>query len=195
MTDKKFTDEEIIKAVECFALCKDMGEYSCLGCAFDKEPICDENASEGIAEAALDLINRQKAEIERIKSNYSKLCEYLEKMEFELSEINADISWFREAKISNLSSAVKEIKAEAYKEFAEKLKKSIEILQEERDYAQFPKYVKEAIKIAISAIEKQIPKSPLKTRSEIICQTCNTLVGSSPYCRYCGQAIDWSDTE
>lgn len=31
---------------------------------------------------------------------------------------------------------------------------AIEILQEERDYSQFPEYVKEAIKIAISAIEK-----------------------------------------
>lgn len=35
---------------------------------------------------------------------------------------------------------------------------AIEILQEERDYAQFPEYVKEAIKIATSAIEKQMPK-------------------------------------
>lgn len=72
---------------------------------------------------------------------------------------------------------------------------AIEILQEERDYAQFPKYVKEAIEIATSAIEKQIPKKPRKTRSEIVCPTCNTLVGSSPYCRYCGQAIDLGDTE
>ena len=48
--------------------------------------------------------------------------------------------------------------------------------------------------IAISAIEKQIPKKPTKTRSEIVCPTCKTLIGSSPYCRYCGQAIDWSDT-
>lgn len=51
------------------------------------------------------------------------------------------------------------------------------------------------IATAISAIEKQIPKKPVKTRSEIVCPTCKTLVGSSPYCRYCGQAIDWSNTE
>ena len=44
------------------------------------------------------------------------------------------------------------------------------------------------------ALEKQIPKKPRKTRTEIVCPTCATLVGSSPYCRYCGQAIDWSDT-
>ena len=51
-----------------------------------------------------------------------------------------------------------------------------------------------SLDIAISAIEKQIPKKPRKTRTEIVCPTCATLIGSSPYCRYCGQAIDWSDT-
>ena len=51
-----------------------------------------------------------------------------------------------------------------------------------------------SLDIAISAIEKQIPKRPTKIRSEIVCPTCKTLIGSSPYCRYCGQAIDWSDT-
>ena len=59
-------------------------------------------------------------------------------------------------------------------------------------------YNEQTIKInglAIEALEKQIPKKPTKTRSEIVCPTCKTLVGSSPYCRYCGQALDWSDTE
>ena len=51
-----------------------------------------------------------------------------------------------------------------------------------------------SLDIAISAIEKQIPKKPRKTKTEIVCPTCATLIGSSPYCRYCGQAIDWSDT-
>lgn len=46
---------------------------------------------------------------------------------------------------------------------------------------------------AKEGLKKQIPKKPRKTRSEIVCPTCNTLVGSSPYCRYCGQALDWSD--
>lgn len=46
---------------------------------------------------------------------------------------------------------------------------------------------------AIVALEKQIPKKPVEVRNEIVCPTCKTLVGSSPYCRYCGQALDWSD--
>lgn len=47
-----------------------------------------------------------------------------------------------------------------------------------------------AFDIAISALEKQIPKKPIKTKSEIVCPTCRTLVGSNPYCKYCGQALD-----
>ena len=48
-----------------------------------------------------------------------------------------------------------------------------------------------SLDIAISAIEKQIPKIVRETKNEIVCQTCGTLVGSSPYCRYCGQKLSW----
>ena len=41
------------------------------------------------------------------------------------------------------------------------------------------------------ALEKQMPKKPIKYKYEIVCPSCKTLVGSSPYCRYCGQALDW----
>lgn len=48
-----------------------------------------------------------------------------------------------------------------------------------------------SLDIAISALEKQIPKIVRKTKNEIVCPTCGTLVGSSPYCRYCGQKLFW----
>lgn len=48
-----------------------------------------------------------------------------------------------------------------------------------------------SLDIAISAIEKQIPKIVRKTKNEIVCPTCGTLVDSSPYCRYCGQKLSW----
>ena len=73
-------------------------------------------------------------------------------------------------------------------------KEAIEILQEEHDYAQLKSYVNAAIDIAISAIEKQVPKKPKKIKNEIVCPTCGTLIGSNPYCKYCGQAIDWGDS-
>lgn len=45
------------------------------------------------------------------------------------------------------------------------------------------------------ALEKQIPKKPIKYKDEIVCPSCKTLVGSPPYCRYCGQALDWGEEE
>ena len=90
---------------------------------------------------------------------------------------------------------------------------AIEILQEERDYAQFPKYVREAIEIANSAIKKQIPKKPIYEDIGNVygaikrtCAKCGDVCliseGAKPfehYCRYCGQALDFnsngSDTE
>ena len=42
-------------------------------------------------------------------------------------------------------------------------KEAIEILQEERNYAQFPKYVREAIDITTSAIKTKHNKQTRKT--------------------------------
>lgn len=53
--------------------------------------------------------------------------------------------------------------------------------------------VTKAYNTAIIALEKQIPKKPIKYKYEIVCPSCKTLVGSAPYCRYCGQALDWKE--
>ena len=61
MSDKKFTDEDIIKALE---LCKEGTFKSCKKCPFTGT--CSEG--EGLMEKnTLDLINRQKSEIETLK--------------------------------------------------------------------------------------------------------------------------------
>ena len=92
MTDKKFTDEEIIKALECCST--DRGD--CDKCALQKE--CKNTPFyTAAAKVALDLINRQKAEIERLKG----------------SVITNNIMESQRIK--------REAKAEAYKEFAERL--------------------------------------------------------------------------
>lgn len=94
MTDKKFTDEEIIRNYEwCIGCTSDR----CRECTMDEEGFCEEE----LQDLVLDLINRQKAEIEKLKGS---------------------------AIVSNIieSQRIKrEAKAEAYKEFAEKIKKSI----------------------------------------------------------------------
>lgn len=58
------TDNEIIKALECFALDKDFDDSQCIGCAFEHK-FCTANMSVDIAKPALDLINQQKADFEK----------------------------------------------------------------------------------------------------------------------------------
>ena len=96
MTDKKVTDEEIIKAVEC---CSD----PCVIC--DECPLYCVGANCSSFELhryALDLINRQKSEIKRLQK-----------------EVNLVSIQFQD-----LQERTDEIKLEAYKEFAERLKRS-----------------------------------------------------------------------
>lgn len=45
------------------------------------------------------------------------------------------------------------------------------------------------------ALEKQIPKKLNKILNKAVCPTCKTFAELSPYCRYCGQALDWSEGE
>lgn len=55
------TDNEIIKALEC---CKHKTYSHCKECVFFGSPSCNLH----LATKALDLINRQQAEIERLKT-------------------------------------------------------------------------------------------------------------------------------
>lgn len=59
--------------------------------------------------------------------------------------------------------------------------------------------VLEAIRFAISAIEKQIPKKPDFTEDKefALCPCCNGngLADKQKYCDNCGQKIDWSNEE
>lgn len=88
------TDNEIIKALEC---CKGYLTNDCAMCQnVEKYPRCNEFLNE----IALDLINRHKAENERLEKELMK-C----KLEKEM-----------------LYQTVEEIKSEAIKEFAERLK-------------------------------------------------------------------------
>lgn len=93
MTDKKVTDEEIIKRLE---RCVKRGNRN-----YDTDIV-------------LDLINRQKAEIERLKECPKCVYEY----DGEVTE------YCVQGPCSNFKT-VEQIKAEAYKEFAERLKEKI----------------------------------------------------------------------
>lgn len=43
---------------------------------------------------------------------------------------------------------------------------------------------------AIWALEKQIPKKPIKDGNNMACPMCGAIIGMSPYCAECGQALD-----
>ena len=90
MTDKKFTDEEIIKRLE---RCVKRGNRN-----YDTDIV-------------LDLISRQKSEIERLKETPKCVYEY----DGEVTE------YCVQGPCSNFKT-VEQIKAEAYKEFAARLK-------------------------------------------------------------------------
>lgn len=101
MIDKKLTDEEIIKALECCSKSKTNGDCVTLNCPCFKDGMCifvDDDL--GLQNYALDLINRQKAENENLQNVISN-------QQIEVSE-----------KIE------KQIKAEAYEEFVNRLKNS-----------------------------------------------------------------------
>lgn len=98
MTDKKITDEEIKSSLEVIATTRNCNECKIRNC---KWGTC--NCSQITANAALDLINRQKAEIEKLKG----------------STIVSNIMESQRIK--------REAKAEAYKEFAERLNEEAQI--------------------------------------------------------------------
>lgn len=101
MTDRQLTDSEIIKALDC---CK---YDDCNNC-----PNVVDNCHANLIDYALDLINRQKAEIERLK-------------EFIVETRRCD----------------KELKAEAIREFAERLKKAFVLCD-----PMFNKYIDNLVK-------------------------------------------------
>lgn len=121
MSDKKLTDEEIIKVLECCAY-----NDGCERCQYSKQ--CD--GAEHLINT-LDLINRQKAENEMLKKKISDKKHAL----FEQQEYTAELQQTLETKCDDCDNirlsrpeywkAIKAAKAEAYKEFAERLKEKI----------------------------------------------------------------------
>ena len=63
------TNNEIIKALECCVNEK----ADCKGCPYESDGCLIENGKNKLLEDTLDLINRQKAEIERLKDDKNRL--------------------------------------------------------------------------------------------------------------------------
>lgn len=105
MPNKEYTNEDIISSLEIIATTRNCNECKIRNC---KWGTC--NCSQITANAALDLINRQKAEIEQLKFEIAKL-------------LPEGCSYAIQVEVSNKLEA--QIKSEAIKEFADRLKENI----------------------------------------------------------------------
>ena len=114
MTDHKFTDDEVMKALEVHSDTED----ACLNrCPYSGDRYCGSK----MARDALALINRQKVEIESLKIANEKMYSANKEQEAEIEKLKGQkrvlvLFWKEENK------KLKAAKAEAIKEFAERLK-------------------------------------------------------------------------
>ena len=101
------TDNEIIKALECCI--GGYGVRNCDDCSMHGKVGC----IEALPEFALDLINRQKAEIERLEKENAKQKAMLEAIDNEMLPLPFE---------TDFDKAIKTAKSEAIKEFVHRLK-------------------------------------------------------------------------
>lgn len=120
MPDKKLTDTEIKKALE---LCKTNVMADCKKCPLRQEDgSMYVHCTSTLVGYALDLINRQEEENESLKAEVERLRKAIEKTDYayfkkscELDNLIYDIELLKQEKSV--------VKAEAYKEFADRLDK------------------------------------------------------------------------
>ena len=107
MTNKKYTNEDIISSLKIIATTRNCNECRIRNCEWGT---C--NCEQITANAALDLINRQNAEIERLESANDEKFRQWDMLAEKSKQHYADL--YNEAKDI--------LKAEAYKECIEKVK-------------------------------------------------------------------------
>lgn len=103
------TDAEIVKALECHNTCN---LSSCRECPLYDTGEC----SVELCGYALDLITRQKAQLENQSENFKRLVAEHRKLQTDYSSMQSTLA--------KMSMGVAETRNEAIKEFAERLKKT-----------------------------------------------------------------------
>lgn len=178
-------DEEIMEALEC---CGELYNI-CAECPMPNNIKDDCRCGEHLANYALDLINRQQAEIERLKNENKILSK------------NADTAFqdgLNEAQDLYAEQVKDEIKSKAVREFAERLKKSIcERLSDGIKEQNPDLYLVYAI---IEDLEKKMPQKPTIDEYDdgtysYICPCGAEVEENQVYCDICGQALDWGKEE
>ena len=111
---KEFTDEQIIKALECCIAQENCEEISCENCPCDRVYNCKET----MLQNALEVFNRQASENERLALELD-ISKALHK------EAVAERNFYCHQMI-RFESMFKTAKSEAIKEFAERLKEKLQ---------------------------------------------------------------------
>ena len=112
MENNKLTDSEIVKALECC-----VNEKTCKNCAYNGRPCMTP-----LKRDALNLINRKDKEINRLQARVELLDTELGIKELEYSMLERE----RAEDIGKFAEELKTIKAEAYKEFADKIYEKVD---------------------------------------------------------------------
>lgn len=108
------TDDEIITALEC---CNSGRlKYPCEIC-----PLRMDDCEYILPKRALDIINQQKAEIERLKQENKEYCEDNRIIAYQRNQRDKEIRALHN-QLNGLNFMDKQIKSESVKKFAEKLK-------------------------------------------------------------------------
>lgn len=89
MTDKELTDEDVVEGLErCISTTT---AEACEGCPFNKQNLCNKDQC-ALERYALDLINRQKAEADSAKAKIKICAEVIERQDAEIERLKNRIS-------------------------------------------------------------------------------------------------------
>ena len=108
------TDNEIKKALECCI--KSISNRNCGDC-----PLLNQECIRGLPKYALDLINRQQAEIERLQTELDLAKAFYKEKEAEFSLLNYKYN----KTLNQLNDYQSIARTEAIKSFAEELKEDL----------------------------------------------------------------------
>ena len=125
MTDNKLTDNDVIKALECCSEANNCGqcEYEPTEHQIGTVGCCNE-----LMKDALDLINRLQADKQSLKYDYDNLQRQFDEIYQQFHYLsNVEIPYLysftedKDKKLETIANILLRTKAEAYKEFAERL--------------------------------------------------------------------------
>ena len=123
------TDTKIIKALECSVEHNERKNASCDGCPLEKVfPYCNRECSEDTLDVmCLDLINRQKAEIEQKRKFLGDSIEEIKGLKLKVQIQEQEIKKLQNNGIrADWQEYCRKLRNEAIKEFAERFKALLE---------------------------------------------------------------------